>query len=56
MSRFAGLRGIPDWNRHADTFEVATLRSPRAARHLPALRQTGRQPALPSGAHVRRIG
>ena len=24
MSRFACLRGIPDWNLHADTFEVAT--------------------------------
>jgi hypothetical protein len=55
MSRFACLRGIPDWNLHADTFEIATLGSPRAARHLPALRQTGRQPALPSGTRAKRI-
>ncbi len=50
MSRFACLRGIPDWNLHADTFEVATRGTTLGDTPSAAL-----QPALPSGAHAKRV-
>jgi hypothetical protein len=50
MGRFACLRGIPDWNLHADTFEVSTCSTTSAG--TPS---TARHPALPSGTRAKRI-